>query len=151
MRQKSYKMTKSNPKWVVGHRVSFHNTTGDYDLTIIETPPRVQGPPPHTHKFYKESFIIIEGEMEFFVNGSIKTLKAGEVLDIPPNTLHTFENKGDKTCRFANIHSPKGFRNFFVEMGISDDESDAQMKSVSPEVIENVMQSAESFDMHIKM
>jgi len=136
---------------VVGHNMSFHDTTGDYDLTIIETPPGVQGPPPHTHKFYKESFIIIEGEMKFFVDGATKTLKAGEVLDIPLNTLHTFENKGDKTCRFVNIHSPKGFRDFFVEMGISDDESDAQMKSVSPEAINNVMQSAESFDMHIKM
>ncbi|MEP3836009.1 MAG: cupin domain-containing protein [Algibacter sp.] len=144
-------MIKSNSKWVVGHKVSFHDTSGDYDLTIIETPPQVQGPPPHTHKLYKESFIIIDGEMEFFVNGTIKTLKAGEVLDIPANTLHTFENKGDKTCRFVNIHSPKGFRDFFVEMGISDDESDAQMKSVSPEVIENVIQSAENFDMHIKM
>ena len=144
-------MTKSNSKWVVGHKVSFHDTTGDYDLTIIESPPRVQGPPPHLHKRYKESFIIIDGEMEFFVNGEIKTLRAGEVLDIPPNTLHTFENKGDKICRFVNIHSPKGFRDFFDEMGILDDESDAQMKSVSPEAIGNVMQTAESFDMHIKI
>ena len=144
-------MIKSNSKWVVGHKVSIHDTSGDYDLSIIETPPRVQGPPPHIHKRYKESFIIIDGEMEFFVNGEIKTLKAGEVLDISPNTLHTFENKGDKTCRFVNIHSPKGFRDFFDEMGISDDESDAQMKSVSTEVIGNVMQKAESFDMHIKM
>ena len=111
----------------------------------------MQGPPPHTHKLYKESFTIIEGEMEFFVNGALKTLKVGVVLDIPPNTLHTFENKGDKPCRFVNIHSPKGFRDFFDENGISVEESDAQMKSVSQEAIGYVMQSAESYDMHIKI
>ena len=144
-------MTKSNSKWVVGHKVSFHDTTGDYDLTIIETPPQVQGPPPHTHKFYKESFIIIEGEMEFFMDGAVKVVKAGESVDIPLKTIHTFGNKSDKPCKWINIHSPKGFRDFFEMMGIPEYEENAQEKSLAPELIQKVMATAEEFDMLIKV
>ena len=144
-------MEKYNSKWVVGHKVTTHYTTGDYDLSIIETPPKTQGPPPHTHQFYKESFVILEGEMEFFINGEIRTLKAGDVLDIPLNTLHTFENKTEKTCKFINIHSPKGFKGFFDEVGVSEEETNSQMASVSPEAVQKVMMSAANFDMHIKI
>ena len=144
-------MKNGHSKWVVGHKITSHDTTGNYDLAIIETPGKVKGPPPHTHQSYNESFLVIDGEMQFFIDGEIKTLGAGEVIDIPPNTLHTFENVGDKTCKLINIHSPKGFRGFFEEMGISEDETDAQMKSVSPDVVQKVIQSAASFDMHIKM
>ena len=40
------------------------------------------------HNNFKESFLIIEGEMEFFINGEVKNVKAGEAVDIPPKTLH---------------------------------------------------------------
>jgi mannose-6-phosphate isomerase-like protein (cupin superfamily) len=50
---------------------------------------QVQGPPPPFYMAYKETFLIVEGEMEFFVNGEIKNVKAGELVDIPTKTLHT--------------------------------------------------------------
>ena len=108
-----------NTKWVLGHKVTPHETSGDYDLMFAETPAHVSGPPPHLHHTYKESFLIIEGEMEFMVDGEVKVIKAGESVDIPPKTLHTFGNKSDKVCKWINIHSPKGFRNFFEQLGLS--------------------------------
>lgn len=144
-------MKNGYSKWVVGHKITTHDTTGNYDLAVIETPAKVQGPPPHTHQSYNESFMVIDGEVQFFIDGEIKTLRAGEVIDIPPHTLHTFENVSNKPSKLINIHSPKGFRGFFEEMGISEEEKDAQMKSVAPEMVEKVIQSAASFDMHIKM
>ena len=144
-------MERPNAKWVLGHKVTPYDTTGDYDLMMAETPPHVGGPPPHLHHNYKESFLIVEGEMEFMVNGEIKVVKAGEALDVPPETLHTFNNNSDKPCKWVNIHSPKGFREFFEQMGVPTDMENAQMNSVDPNIIQKVIQTASDFDMHIKM
>ena len=150
VRQISHKMNTENTKWVLGHKITTHDTSGDYDLMMAETPPNMQGPPPHLHNTLKESFLIIEGEMEFFVNGEIKVVKAGESVDIPPKTLHTFSNKSDNVCRWINIHSPKGFRRFFDNLGIPESEENAIDKSLAPEVIQQVISTAADYDMIIK-
>ncbi|WP_422082487.1 cupin domain-containing protein [Ulvibacterium sp.] len=144
-------MNSTNTKWVLGHRVTPHETMGDYDLMVAETPPGVQGPPPHLHNSFKETFLIIEGEMEFFVNGDTRIVKAGESVDIPPKTLHTFTNKSDKLCKWVNIHSPKGFRDFFEQIGVPEDQENAIEKSLAPEIIDKVMSTASDFDMIIKV
>ena len=151
MRQKSHKMTTANTKWVLGHKVTPHETSGNYDLAIGETPAKVQGPPPHMHNNLEESFLIIEGQMEFFINGETKTIKAGESVDLPPRTLHTFSNTSDTPCKWVNIHSPKGFRDFFETLGVSADEDNAIEKSLMPEVINKVMATAADYDMIIKV
>ncbi|MBC3756785.1 cupin domain-containing protein [Hyunsoonleella sp. SJ7] len=143
-------MKSTNSKWVLGHKVTVFDTTGDYDLMLAETPAQVSGPPPHMHKSFKESFLIVEGEMEFFIDGEVKVVKAGESVDVPPNTLHTFGNKSDAPCKWVNIHSPKGFRSFFEQMGVPADSDRAQEKSVAPEIIQNVMATAADFDMIIR-
>ena len=137
-------------KWVLGHKVTSYDTSGDYDLMMAETPPQVQGPPPHFHNNFKESFLIIDGEMEFFINGEVKNVKAGESVDIPPKTLHTFGNKSNSPCKWVNIHSPKGFRSFFDKMGIPAETENAQLKSITPEIIQKVIETAGEFDMIIK-
>lgn len=138
-------------RWVLGHKVTPYYTSGDYDLMLAETPPMVPGPPPHAHNAYKESFLIIEGEMEFMINGEIKLVKAGESVDVSPNVVHTFSNKSEKPCKWINIHSPKGFLNFFEQIGIPVDEQNAIEKSVEPELIQRVIATAGDYDMHIKM
>ena len=144
-------MKNSTTKWVLGHKVTAYPTTGDYDLMLGETPPQVPGPPPHFHNSYKESFLVVEGEMEFMVNGEVQLVKAGESVDIPPQTLHTFGNKGDVPCKWVNIHSPKGFAGFFEQMGVAADEANAQEKSVAPDLIQEVIKNAGHYDMVIKM
>lgn len=138
-------------KWVLGHKVTPYFTSGDYDLMMGETPARVQGPPPHLHYNYKESFLIVEGEMVFMVNGELITAKAGEAVDLPPNTLHTFDNKSDQPCKWINIHSPKGFSEFFEKMGIPVTEPNARKRSLAPELIQEVIKTAKDFDMNIEI
>ena len=144
-------MKNSSSKWVLGHKVTAYDTSGDYDMMMAETPPKVPGPPPHLHHSYKEAFLILEGEMEFMVNGEIRIVKAGESIDIPPKTLHTFGNKSDQACKWINIHSPKGFRDFFEQMGVPANEQNAQERSVAPEIIQKVITSSADFDMIIKV
>ena len=150
MRQKSHKMDKST-KWVIGHQVTPKETTGNYDLVIGETPAQVPGPPPHYHESYSEVFVVMEGQMDFVIDGQPRTVTAGESVDLPPGTLHTFSNNSDKACKWVNIHSPKGFLKFFETMGVSAAEDDAFQKSVDEALIQKVIQEAPEFDMVITM
>ncbi len=142
-------MNNNKSMWVIGHKITPHNPTGNYDLVIGETPPNVPGPPPHHHKNLNELFFVLEGEMEFLVNGKTIKASAGDSVTLPPNTLHTFTNVGKAECRWLNIHSPKGFLAFFDEFGVNVSEDGAFEKSVDKTVIESVIQKAESFDMII--
>ncbi|MEM1001749.1 MAG: cupin domain-containing protein [Bacteroidota bacterium] len=144
-------MDSSNTKWVLGHKITPHETSGDYDLMVAETPPNVPGPPPHLHNAYKESFLIIEGELEFFIDGKTRVVKAGESVDVPPKTLHTFNNKSDQPCKWVNIHSPKGFRKFFDELGIPENEDNAIEKSIAESVLNKVITAAADYDMIIRV
>jgi len=151
VRQKSYKMNNNTAKWVLGHKITLYETIGDYDLMMGETPAMIEGPPPHLHHSFKEVFLMVEGEMEFMVNGEIKVLRAGESMDIPPETLHTFGNKSNRPCKWINIHSPKGFRNFFETLGVSVNDPNAQEKSVAPKILQEVIKTAGDYDMIIKL
>ena len=148
MRQKSHEM-KNEEIWILGHKMTMHNPSGNYDMVIGETAPGVPGPPPHLHNNCSELFMVLEGSMEFLVNGEKKILSPGESVDLPAGTLHTFGNAGDVPCRYVNIHSPKGFSRFFVERGVNATEENAIEKSVSPEKIQAVIETAADYDMII--
>ncbi len=144
-------MKNGTAKWIVGHRVRPVEVSGDYDLVRGETPAHTPGPPPHYHTGFNELFYVIEGEMEFMVNGELKIIGPGESVDLPPNALHTFSNNSSKTCLWLNVHSPKGFLAFFNDLGIDESSENAQAESVSDEMISRLMRDAESYDMHIKI
>ena len=137
--------------WVLGHKVSPQKLSANYDLAIGESQTGVPGPPPHHHDNYHESFYIVEGEMDFVINGAPKKVSKGESIDIPPGTLHTFQNSGKELCKWVNIHSPKGFSDFFSKYGVPDSEPEAMKKSVAPEIIQDVLKTAPDYDMKIQL
>ncbi len=144
-------MNNNRSRWVLGQKVTLYPTSGDYDLVMCESPSGAQGPPPHIHSKYKETFLVIEGELEFVINGETKICKAGESIDVALGTLHTFNNKSDISCIWVNIHSPKGFSSFFKSYGIPENEDNAIAKSLHPEIIEKVLETASDFDMEIPL
>ena len=138
-------------KYVLGHKITAMEVSGDYDMVLGETPAKVGGPPPHNHHSLDEVFLVTEGEMEFIVNGESKILKAGDSVDLPRGTVHTFRNNSDSKCTWVNVHSPKGFLSFFEDLGISTDEVDALERSVGQSTIDRVMKTAADYDMHIQL
>jgi len=144
-------MNQKITRWVLGHKVTPLAASGDYDIMVGETPAKVQGPPPHLHHSYHESFYMLEGEMEFFVDGNIIRAKAGDFVNLPPKTLHSFNNTSEATCKWVNIHSPKGFSAFFETLGVPEDVSGAREQSVSPEIIQQVIATAANYDMLIQL
>lgn len=135
----------------MGHKITPVPVTGNYDMVIGETPSGVAGPPPHFHSKLHEMFLVIEGEMEFVVDGKHQTLKAGDSLDLPANAIHTFRNISESPCRWVNVHSPKGFLSFFVDMGVSNEEENAMNKSVDKSLIDTLISKAADYDMHIRI
>jgi len=136
--------------WVLGHKIIKHNPSGNFDLVEGLTPANVPGPPPHYHAGFNEVFVVLEGKMEFMVNGETIIAKTGDSVDLPPNTVHTFNNASDEPCRWLNIHSPKGFLSFFESFGVNTDEEKAFEKSVHEKIIQQVMEQAGDYDMIIK-
>lgn len=142
---------KTKVLWVVGHKMQLHDVSADYDLVFGETPANADGPPPHFHKGYKELFLLVEGELDFIVDGKPMKVSQRESVDLLQGVLHTFRNSSDKTCKWVNIHSPKGFRSFFEAMGVDANEENALLKSVDQSIIARMIKEAESFDMHIRI
>ena len=136
-------------KWVLGHKITPQTVTGDFDLVIGESPSGMQGPPPHFHNTYHEVFLVTEGEMEFMINGDVSVIKQGQSINLPPKTVHTFSNRSDETCKWINIHSPKGFLKFFNNLGVSEKEEHAEIRSLSPKIIQEVIETASQYDMII--
>ncbi len=61
------------------------------------------GPPLHRHP-YDETFIVQEGTVTFTVEGEQLEASAGEIVIVPANAAHRFENTGDGMLRQVNIH-----------------------------------------------
>src|SRR5207253_2286922 len=59
----------------------------------VELPPRGLAPPKHVHRFHAERFEVVSGELQLFTGGRWRTLRAGEVIDVPAGELHSFRNR----------------------------------------------------------
>jgi mannose-6-phosphate isomerase-like protein (cupin superfamily) len=68
--------------------------------------PHTGGPPIHMHPTAEESYEVLEGTQEVFINGRWSTLKPGEKVTVPPGTRHTLRNSSDADVRLINIHQP---------------------------------------------
>lgn len=143
-------MKTHNTFWVLGHKVTAAVSTSDYDLVQIETPPHTPGPPPHVHQKYTEFFLVTEGEVEFLLNGEKIVLKAGASVDIPPGSAHTYRNSSDQPCKMVNIHSPKGFLEFFETVGVPAANANAMEESVAQNAVEKVVATADRFDINFQ-
>ena len=67
--------------------------------------PDFEGVDPHTHPDHTDSFYVLEGEVEFFLDGAWHVSSSGTFVSIPPNVEHGFRPCG---CdfRLLNIHAP---------------------------------------------
>ena len=98
-----------------GHRVGnveFLARTGDtprFNLGIVTVKPRRDGPGEHVHTDEDDSFLMLEGELVFTVEGEEIVAGPGTFLLVPPGLRHDFSNRTDEIARFANIHAPAGF------------------------------------------
>ena len=68
-------------------------TGGARVVTLIEVQPG-GGPRPHAHP-PEETFELVEGVIELLYEGRWRSLEPGELVIVPPGSVHTFTNPSD--------------------------------------------------------
>jgi quercetin dioxygenase-like cupin family protein len=71
-----------------------------------ELAPHTGGTPVHIHPHATESYEVLEGELDLYVDGTWRTLSAGERASVDPGVAHTFRNASDSPARVYNTHAP---------------------------------------------
>jgi quercetin dioxygenase-like cupin family protein len=65
--------------------------------------PSGRGPDLHVHP-YSEVFIVQDGEATFTVGDEQVVVAGGNVVIVPPETVHGFKNHADELLRVVGIH-----------------------------------------------
>jgi quercetin dioxygenase-like cupin family protein len=79
------------------------------DLEVLDSTYEAgwEGVDPHTHADHTDSFFVLEGEVEFLLDGEWRRGGPGTFLSVPPGIVHGFRNPGPGRIRVLNIHAPK--------------------------------------------
>lgn len=60
----------------------------------------------HYHPDQEESYRVLEGTLEVFLEGRWRAVQPGESLTVPPGAVHGFRNASAAPARFLNVHRP---------------------------------------------
>ena len=75
------------------------------------------GAPPHVDNREAIGWYVLEGTLEFMVEGEEIALDAGGWIYSPKGVLHTFHNSSDAPARALLLAVPSGLEGFFREVG----------------------------------
>lgn len=75
------------------------------------------GVPPHFHTREDEAFYILEGQLDFMVEGRDVQVSPGTVLHVPLGVIHAFKNNSGKLAKFLVQTIPSGFDKMLAECG----------------------------------
>ena len=89
-------------------------TGGAWSL-FKEEVPKGMGPPPHRHD-WDEAYYILEGEVEFQVDGDTVKTGAGDFNYLPRNTVHGFKGASEQPARVLIFAAPAHGSEFFNEL-----------------------------------
>jgi quercetin dioxygenase-like cupin family protein len=106
-------------------------TGGTYGVIEAVVPPGV-GTPMHIHTREEEGFLVIEGELEFEVDGRGLTATRGSFLHLPKGRPHGYVNRATQPAKVICLFVPGGFEGFFEEGGEPVDDLDLAVRSPSP-------------------
>jgi quercetin dioxygenase-like cupin family protein len=88
--------------------------TATDDLTVFEytLEPGSQPGTPHYHARYTDSFYVLEGELEFQMDGGPVRATAGMLVVAPRGAVHAFPVAIRARAKFLNLHAPGGFEHY---------------------------------------
>ena len=89
---------------VTGQRLIFLITSADFDggcsrLKASSCRGGFAGAAPHVHPQQDERFEVLAGDAAFDIDGARHVLTAGDTIDVPRGTPHTFANDGSEEMR----------------------------------------------------
>jgi len=105
---------------VAGDRVAIlldaKDTNGQYTVMEATLPPK-SGRPPHVHSREDEAFLVLAGEVTFYLGDKTIVRQKGESLFAPRNIPHHFKNTGTEDAVLLETASPAGVEDFFEAAG----------------------------------
>lgn len=79
--------------------------------------------PLHAHSGAEESFYVLEGSVELWVDGSTTQASSGAFIVVPRGVPHALRRLSDEPVRMLTIVSPPGFERIFAAVAaIGEDE-----------------------------
>lgn len=151
-------MNKTTNKTIInpvsGEKVTFISTSAESNglksVIEIELQPTGEGPPPHYHKAYTETFYILEGELSIQLGKELKILQTGETCTVNKYQQHTFRNDSSSAVKIQVTVKPghEGFENALsILFGLSRD--DLVTKTGAPKRIADLLVISKLADTHI--
>ncbi|NDV02039.1 cupin domain-containing protein [Pseudoroseicyclus tamaricis] len=124
----------------LGILMTFHafpdEVMGKFCLIEAVVPPGL-GAPPNTHAGETESFVVLEGEVDFMIEGEVTRAGAGESVIIPDGAAHAFSAVGESPARLMILNAPgQMHERFFTELGVpvTDDRQEPAPMDGPPDV-----------------
>lgn len=78
------------------------------------------GPPLHTHANEEEFFLVLDGEISFYVGGQVTHGGPGQSAFVPRGVPHCFKNTSSREARVLILFTPGNIEGFF-DFGKSQD------------------------------
>ena len=91
------------------------DTNGKFLSIYQNNPPNTQIPL-HIHENEDEVYKVIEGEIEFTVDGKTTLLKSGDTIFLPRKIAHTWKVVGTNNAKVFLDIFPAGLENMFEEL-----------------------------------
>ena len=90
---------------------------GKFCLVEAVVPPGLGAPPNH-HAGETEAFFVLEGAIDFTVEGEHRHATAGEYVAIPDGAVHAFRAAGETPARVLILNAPGNMHEaFFTQLG----------------------------------
>jgi len=107
-----------DPLHVLGMPLRFlcdaRETGGAWSL-FEEEIPMGMGPPPHRHP-WDEAYYVLDGEVDFEVDGEQLTIRVGDFTRLPANTVHAFKGASPAGARVLIFAAPGHSSEFFEDL-----------------------------------
>lgn len=120
-----------NYDWSGDHtfvKVSAADTGGAYTLMEDNLKPNFKLGL-HLHRQHAETFYILEGEANFYIDGDWMLAQPGACIHVPPGVPHAVDLPEGGTARMLMIFQPSGFDLYLAELAnMADADFDDQAK-----------------------
>ncbi len=85
------------------------------------------------HKDHAETFYILQGSVDFYLDGEWLSAPTGACIDVAPGTLHAAKiTEGLDAARMLMVFQPAGFDGFLAELSKMTEADFADEAKMSP-------------------
>jgi mannose-6-phosphate isomerase-like protein (cupin superfamily) len=109
--------------------------------------PEFAGPPLHVHPQQEETFEVLSGVLDVWIDGRWREIGPGECITVPAGAPHTIGNRHSEEVRALNAHTPAlGFPDYMA--GLHDLVHSGKVRALPPKDPRSVIYLSMLFAAH---